>query len=392
MLDPLASLAKQAAKGCTERFFQLNPDIELVITDDPFHVGYLSGYRTILLDGSGYRQALIVSRQRMDLITGSSDAPAALEVIDDPDCIWRYGEFYVSQAEGTSGYNEMPSIQSDFHSALRLALQKTIGKNNQIGLDIVSSDTLSVIKSIVNSDRIYNISDKLKVARATKTIEEQALLRYSSKITDEAISIAREMIKPGVSELEISASINQHIVLKGGITRFAVVTSGERSSRVDAYARDHKIQAGDLVRLDIGATVQGYYSDMARTYSAGLTSELAINRYQSLLEGEQQELSVIKAGVLASDIFQAAMHSVRKGALPGYNRNHCGHGIGLRAHEFPLLGPASDTVIEEGMVLCVETPYYETGWGGMMVEDTVIVTHEGYESLTFSPRELLIKI
>jgi Xaa-Pro dipeptidase len=84
------------------------------------------------------------------------------------------------------------------------------------------------------------------------------------------------------------------------------------------------------------------------------------------------------------------MNTVRKGALPDYQRTHCGHGIGVSGHEFPTLNAAnSEVILEEGMVLCVETPYYEVGWGGMMVEDMIVVRQDGPELLTKLPRELV---
>jgi Xaa-Pro aminopeptidase len=89
-------------------------------------------------------------------------------------------------------------------------------------------------------------------------------------------------------------------------------------------------------------------------------------------------------------LFDVAVDTVRKGALPEYQRTHCGHGIGLAAHEFPVLNPANrDVIVEEGMVFCIETPYYEIGWGGMMVEDMIVVRRHGPELLTKLPRELL---
>lgn len=88
-------------------------------------------------------------------------------------------------------------------------------------------------------------------------------------------------------------------------------------------------------------------------------------------------------------MFDVAVKRVCEGALPNYRRHHCGHGIGLAAHEFPGLAPANQNAeIQDGMVLCVETPYYEIGWGGMMVEDMIVIRDGGHERLTHMSREL----
>jgi Xaa-Pro aminopeptidase len=112
-------------------------------------------------------------------------------------------------------------------------------------------------------------------------------------------------------------------------------------------------------------------------------------RYDALLAGELAQLELAKPGIVASDLFHVAVEKVKKGALQNYQRTHCGHGIGIAAHEFPTLNAANrDVVVEEGMIFCVETPYYEIGWGGMMVEDMIVIRPGGHELLTHLPREL----
>ncbi|ESY87245.1 Xaa-Pro peptidase family protein [Mesorhizobium sp. LNHC229A00] len=387
----LASLPDQSELGkqCRDRFFTLNPGLDAVVTDDPVHIGYLSGYRSLLHDGGPYPQALIASREKFALVTGASDAAAALEVLGDPETIWRYGTFFVFNTGDSPSYREMPAASRTPAEALTAAIAATIGGLRNIGGDLSQPDLRAAVEKMVPRARLLPVAEGFCRSRAIKLAGELDLLRYVSQLTDNAVERATGLIRPGVNELEIAAEITQTITVGGGICRFVVVTSGERSSRVDAYARNRLLQEGDLVRLDIGATVNGYCSDMARTYGVGDPGPLARDRYNALLWGETRELESIRPGIPAGTVFEAAMKEVRSGALPDYQRNHCGHGIGLQAHEFPLIGPSSETLLENGMVLCVETPYYEIGWGGMMVEDTVIVTDTGYELLTNASRELL---
>lgn len=387
MLVPAADQAKLAAQ-CRHRFFALNEDLDLVVTDDPVQIGYLSGYRSILQDGGAYTQVLIVTRENIALITGASDGAAALEVLNDPRAIWRYGTFFVFSSGDMPAYEGMPSAAKTPAEAMSAALVTMVGNAKNIGCDLLRLELREVLENTVPQARLLPATEAFRRSRAVKLPGELDLLRYVSRLTDKAIEGVADLIRPGVNELEVAAEITRAIAVGGGICRFVVVTSGERSSRVDAYARNRIMQDGDLVRLDIGATVNGYYSDMARTYAAGDPGPLARARYSALLSGEQKELELVRPGITAGAIFEAAMKEVRSETLLNYERNHCGHGIGLRSHEFPLIGPGSETVLEPGMVLCVETPYYEIGWGGMMVEDTVIVTSTGCELLTQSSREL----
>lgn len=387
MILPQSELAHLGAR-CRERFFAVNGDLDAIVTDDPVHVGYLSGYRSILQDMPPYAQVLVATRDRIALITGASDGAAALEVLRDPGAIWRYGTFFVFGSGDLPSYGDMPPARESAAEALAASLAALMPGPGRIGCDLQRPELRSAIEAAWPQAGFVSATDGFRRSRAVKLPGELDLLRHASRITDKAIEGVAGMIRPGVTELEIAAEITRALAVGGGIPRFVVVTSGERSSRVDAYARDRVLQEGDLVRMDIGATVNGYYSDMARTCSVGDPGALASDRYAALLRGELIELDMIRPGAIAHEIFEAAMREVRSGALPDYQRNHCGHGIGLRAHEFPLIGPASEVELEPGMVLCVETPYYEIGWGGMMVEDTVIVTDDGHELLTQSSRDL----
>ncbi|MDF3838260.1 Xaa-Pro peptidase family protein [Cupriavidus basilensis] len=387
-LDELQKSTEGLSALCRQKFFGAAKELDAVITTDPAHVGYLSGYRSILQDVTLYAQAVIATPERLVLVTGASDAPAALERLSEPSAIWRYGLFYVSSAPGAKGYEEMPQHSASFSDALSAALCTFDMRGLRVGMDVRNASTAHGIQQSLSGASFVDPASAFRTSRATKLPGELHLMRHASRITDEAICGILPMIRPGTTELEIASEISRHMVRHGGIARFVVVTSGERSSRVDAYARHKVLQDGDLVRLDIGCTVEGYCSDMARTLCVGMPTDVQDSRYAALLAGEQAELAALRPGILAKDVYDIAMRTVRQGALPNYQRNHCGHGIGLHSHEFPLIGPESQTVLEPGMVFCVETPYYEIGWGGMMVEDTAIITDTGHELLTSSARAL----
>lgn len=389
MLVPQVNL-RDLATQCRAKFFEAAPEADIVVTTDRRHIGYLAGYRGITHDGvSPYAQGAIATRDCVALVTGASDAAAALEVMEDVAAIWRYGRFYVFAAEGVAGYDDMPEPAPSFEDAVLRCLARWTTNGDTIALDVTRHSVEMAIRTKFGTARFLDAVPGLVEARTVKLPGELDLLRHASRITDKAIEYAVSAIVPNMTELEIAAAIQAHIVANGGVPRFSVVTSGERSSRVDAYASPRRIDLGDTVRLDIGCTVKGYSADMARTVVVGEPTPLQADRYQALLEGEQAQVDLIKPGIRARDLFDVAVATVRRGALPGYQRNHCGHGIGLASHEFPLLDASADVPLVPGMVLCVETPFYELGWGGMMVEDTVIVTETGHELLTTTSRDLV---
>jgi Xaa-Pro aminopeptidase len=169
-----------------------------------------------------------------------------------------------------------------------------------------------------------------------------------------------------------------------------VVTSGPRSALADAFATDRALALGELLRFDIGCLLDGYWSDIGRTAVVGPPDELQRRRYDAIFAGEQTQIDSVKPGMAAGEVFDLAMDEVRAHGIPGYRRQHCGHGIGAEVYENPIITAGVATPLEVGMTFCFETPYYELGWGGMMVEDTLVITETGCTLLTESDRSLRV--
>jgi Xaa-Pro aminopeptidase len=112
--------------------------------------------------------------------------------------------------------------------------------------------------------------------------------------------------------------------------------------------------------------------------------------YDAIFAGEEEQLQRIRPGMAASEVFDIAITEVERHGLFPYRRHHCGHGIGLDVYEPPIVAPGVSQEIEAGMVFCLETPYYEIGWGGMMVEDTIVVTEDGHRMFNVSDRSLRV--
>ena len=384
--DDLKVIADQAR---AKVFAACGDAAQVLVTVDPAHVGYLCGYRSILLDADRtYRCAVIVTLDKTVLITGASDAAPALEVIRDPARIYRYGMFFVSARKADVDYSALPRPEATFIDALKAALAATIKPQDVVGVDAGNEADRQQLQGLIGN-RTFDARPSIGKARSVKLPEEIEKIRYAASITERGMEKALRYAAPGVTELELSALIANEIRSGGGIPRFVVVTAGERTALADAYATTAKLAKGDLLRLDIGCTVEGYWADTARTAVIGAPTREQQERYDALMEGELAQLKLAKPGITAGDLFNIAVATVRKGALPNYQRTHCGHGIGIGAHEFPTLNIANQNVeIEEGMCFCVETPYYEIGWGGMMVEDMIVIRANGNECLTKLPREM----
>lgn len=385
--NDLKAIAKQVRHKV---FASCDKAADVIVSTDPTHVGYLCGYRSVLFDlMRDYRSAVIVTRERAVLVTGASDAAAALEVLRDPACVYRYGVFFFesSGAEGPD-WSAMPKVESTFADALRAAFAATVKPHHNVGLDAANAWELQELKNLASA-RSFDARSAILRARRAKLPEEIKKIAHAAAMTERGLEKAFAQARAGVTELELSTIIAGEMRAGGGVPRFVVVTCGERSALADAYATPAKLRDGDLVRFDIGCTVDGYWADMARSAVVGEPTRPQQQRYDALLAGEEAQLALARSGVRAAELFKVAVDRVRQGALPEYRRGHCGHGIGIDVHEFPTLNAANqDVELEDGMVLCVETPYYQIGWGGMMVEDMIVIRPNGNEALTHLPREL----
>ncbi|MDC7784380.1 Xaa-Pro peptidase family protein [Rhodoplanes sp. TEM] len=387
--DDMRAIAEAAR---AKAFAAARDDATVIVSTDPIHVGWLTGYRSVLADADRYfRCAAILTPERTVLVTGTSDAAPALEVLRDPTCIHRYGVFYVSSVAGGIDLASMPEAKATFPEALAAAVAAHVRPGDVVGIDAAAPADLQQVEALAGCATTFDVRPAVIRARSVKTPGEIATMRHAAAITERGLAKALDAARPGMTELDLATIISTEIVAGGGIPRFVVVTAGDRAALADAYATRAVLAPGDLVRFDLGCTVDGYWCDMARTAVVGAPTALQRDRYQALLDGELAQLAIAKAGVTAGELFEVAVNRVRQGALPDYRRSHCGHGLGIGPHEFPTLNPANrDVEILENMVLCVETPFYELGWGGMMVEDIILIKPDGCECLTELPRDLRV--
>jgi Xaa-Pro dipeptidase len=132
-----------------------------------------------------------------------------------------------------------------------------------------------------------------------------------------------------------------------------------------------------------------YASDIARMVVVGEASEKLRRYYHAVWRGLDAAASLLRPGARVRDIYAAAVGSVREAGIPHYTRTHCGHGIGIENYDWPLIDADSEELLEEGMVVCLETPYYELGWGGVQVEDTFLITESGARRFTVAPADII---
>jgi len=239
------------------------------------------------------------------------------------------------------------------------------------------------------------VSRLFREIRMIKTEEEIRRIKTAVKITEKAWEAALDSAREGMTEKEFAYVYESTILKEGGRPTShmgvygAPIALGRRTAFVDlAFPSDYRLRRGDLIRFDGGCSYIGYGCDMARTAVLGEPSEKQKRYYDALSEGVQLAVEMATPREMASKIFNAVVERVRDAGIPHYRRHHVGHGWGLEGYNPPLIGPRDNTELEEGMLLCLETPYYEVGFGGLMLEDIIVVKKSGPQYLTQFNKQL----
>ena len=231
-----------------------------------------------------------------------------------------------------------------------------------------------------------------RAIRTVKTPEEIERLRGAVRVTERGIEAAVAVARPGVPERELLAEFDRTVITAGGVPVSSMcVGSGPRSALSNCQASERRLEAGEVIRFDGGVRFLWYRSDIARIAALGDPGERVRRYYAALRAGVERGIEAIRPGVRCAEIFRVVMETVRAQGIPHFERSHVGHGIGINNYDAPDLAPRSTEVIEEGMVLCVETPYYELGFAGLQLENTVVVRAHGAESLMALDNELRVR-
>lgn len=327
------------------------------------------------------------------------EADMAAEVPPHAATLIPFGVFYVERGDGpVAGDGDARLLRLGIETppertaaeALVAALAAAGVTAGRVGIDEVgiAADVLDRVRARLSGVSFVPAARTWRAVRAVKTPEEIARLHRAARIVERAIDAALRAAHAGMTERALARVFDEAVLAGGGQPLFAVIAFGAHAAYPNARPGERRLQAGDLIRFDVGCVYQGYCADLARTAVFGAPSPRQAAVYRALLAGLDAALATVRPGVRAQAVFEAAVAQARRAGLPHYRRHHVGHGVGLEIYDDPLLGPGQVTPLEAGMVLEVETPYYELGFGGLQVEDTVLVTDDGCRLLTESDRSL----
>ena len=258
--------------------------------------------------------------------------------------------------------------------------------------DRIWAEFLMRIKKNFRGIKLSLASDILKGLRINKSGEEIKSMKKAGKIASETMNAITKKIDVGMTELEISGLIGYEGRKRGSERMsFDTITSfSNHSSKPHNEPGVKKVKKKDIIMIDLGPRFKKYCSDITRTFFIGKPSEEVIKVYKATEQTQKKALSSVKPNMKASDIDKAARDVFKEYGYERYFIHGTGHGVGLDIHEEPYLTKESKSVIEEGMTFTIEPGIYIHNRFGIRIEDTLLVTDDGYEVLTSFPKDLLI--
>lgn len=338
-------------------------ELDAVLISNGYNMRYFSGF-------SGATGYLYISRYRKAVITDFR---------------------YTFQAKQESAGYEIIEVQTDYETIINDLLATEQVKQLAFEAKEISYAEYLDWKEKLRVEQLIPIQDEMTEFRSIKTEQELAYIKKAEQIGDIAFSKILDILKPGMTEVEVAAHLEFIMKQNGaeGLSFDTIVASGIHSSMPHAVPTQKKIELGDFITMDFGCVYQGYCSDMTRTIVLGKASAQQKKVYQTVLEAQQEALHFIKAGYQGKEIDGVARAYINQAGYEGCFGHGLGHSVGLFIHENPRLSAREEGLILENMVETVEPGIYIEKFGGVRIEDLVVVTKEGHINFTSSEKRLI---
>jgi len=289
-------------------------------------------------------------------------------------------------------YGENPLEWDD---AFRKAVQALGVDGKRIGVEPRQLRLLEFrhVKSGAPEADFPDASDVLADLRLRKDKAEVDAMRVAVKIAQDALEATIPQIKVGMTEREVASELVMQLLKHGSESEmpFApIVSAGPNSANPHASPTDRKLQVGDLLVVDWGAAYEGYISDLTRTFAVGEVDEECQKIHKIVQEANAAGRAAGKPGAPCANVDKAARDVIEKAGYGKYFTHRTGHGIGMEGHEAPYMRGDNMQILEPGMAYTVEPGIYLTNRNGVRIEDNMVVTENGAESLSDMPREIRV--
>jgi Xaa-Pro aminopeptidase len=271
-------------------------------------------------------------------------------------------------------------------------LKKIIG-NKSIGLNysFYPKKSFNALKKVFKKNRVIDVSKALEKLREIKTKKEIKKIKRACKISEEAFCFLEKFFKPGMREKEIALKL-EFFARENGIKELAyepIIASGKNSAIPHHITSNKMVKKGELLLVDFGVKFQNYCADLTRTYYIGKSNEFQRKVYTVIKNAQNRAIKELCCEKKASHVFKIAESIVKKELGKGFP-HALGHGIGLEVHDFPSrIAPNEKFLLKENMVVTIEPGYYSLKFGGIRIEDVVLIQESGSKRLSRASKELI---
>ena len=340
-------------------------DLDAAYITRPVSIAYLTGVRA---EPYERLMGLAVTPDRATLILPAIERENAERAKTDAEIVsWRDGE------------DAYRLVNDALEGAVRLGVEK----------EHMTLGVAEALRERLHVREMLDVAPEIRRLRRTKSPVELEQLAHAAAITDAATDETLGRLRGGQTELEVALAIGASIGAAGGTLAFeTIVLSGPNSALPHGHPSGQRLREGDLVLLDFGAAHQGYCADTTRVAVVGAPTARQREIHGLVLAAHDAAIDAVRAGATTGEVDSAARKVIEAAGLGDRFFHRTGHGLGLEPHEEPSLDPGSKTVLDVGMVFTVEPGIYIPGWGGVRIEDDVVVEAGGCRLLTKADRSL----
>jgi len=370
---------------------------DALVATSPANVAYVTGFRSLSRQIHPLTEILAVyTRTATALVIPAIDAPALAAGESDVTHVACHGAFHLDVGERADApARRAAELAASAAPSAADALASVLGTlgltRGVVGLETATLTEASARPLIerLKGFTVKTATPALAEARRVKGPYEIECLQNALRIAEESIHEVLGELSAGTTELEAARLYEQALARRAARAAATIIGFGPSAALPAAYPSERALRAGDLVRFDVGCVFKGYHADVGRTAVLGEPTPRQQTLYDAVDAGVEAALAALRPGAAAGAVFDAAVGAVRAAGLPAFRRHHVGHGIGLEPAESPWLGPGGES-LEAGMVVRVETPFYELGTAGVHVKETALVTRSGAAVMNRSNRGLVV--
>lgn len=337
--------------------------------------------------------ALVLSPENRRYLTGFGSSDGIIVITGSGSKFWTDSR-YIEDASEKIKDAEVELLERDYGNIEEFL------RDNECRTVLVEASriTVSELERLRNRftrfefDTSGRLDEMISGLRAVKTPWEMEELKKAQNIAETSFKEFLPMIRVGIRERDLAAELDYRMRRNGaeGISFDTIVISGENTSKPHGVPGDRRLMKGDFITVDFGAVYNGYHSDTTRTVALGSITPEMEHVYNTVLKAQKTAAEAISPGMTAGEYDAVARKVIEEAGYGEYFGHGTGHGVGIEIHERPFAGRDSEGILRAGNVVSCEPGIYLPGRFGVRIEDTLIVTESGAETLCSLPKELIV--